>query len=116
LNRSSDTQFPQICCQQVPESLHEGTQARLPCCKQGTGGSGAGQSGVELGRTTDLHHQHGGGISSPDSLGDKNKRVFTNDTAFEKLVYLAHLNIRKKWTMPLKNRGQTAQQLAIPFS
>jgi transposase-like protein len=45
----------------------------------------------------------------------KNKGVFTNDTALEKLVYLAYRNIRKKWTMPLKDWGQTAQQLAILF-
>lgn len=45
----------------------------------------------------------------------KNKGVFPNDTALEKLVYLAYRNIRKKWTMPLLNWGQTAQQLAIKF-
>jgi transposase-like protein len=45
----------------------------------------------------------------------KNKGVFTNDTALEKLVYLAYRNIRKKWTMPLANWGKTAQQLAIKF-
>jgi len=45
----------------------------------------------------------------------KNKGVFTNDTALEKLVYLAYRNIRKKWTMPLKDWGQAAQQLAILF-
>lgn len=39
----------------------------------------------------------------------KNKGVFTNDTALEKLVYLAYRNIRKKWTMPLRDWGQTAQ-------
>jgi transposase-like protein len=37
------------------------------------------------------------------------------DTALEKLVYLAYRNIKKKWTMPLANWGQTAQQLAIIF-
>lgn len=45
----------------------------------------------------------------------KNKGVFPNDTALEKLVYLAYRNIRKKWTMPLANWGTTAQQLAIKF-
>lgn len=45
----------------------------------------------------------------------KNKGVFTNDTALEKLVYLAYRNIKKKWTMPLSNWGTTAQQLAIKF-
>ena len=45
----------------------------------------------------------------------KNKGVFTNDTALEKLVYLAYTRINRKWTMPLNNWGQTAQQLAIMF-
>ena len=45
----------------------------------------------------------------------KNKGVFPNDTALEKLVYLAYRNIRKKWSMPLANWGTTAQQLAIKF-
>ena len=45
----------------------------------------------------------------------KNKGVFPNDTALEKLVYLAYRNIKKKWTMPISNWGTTAQQLAIKF-
>lgn len=45
----------------------------------------------------------------------KNKGVFPNDTALEKLVYLAYRNIRKKWTMPISNWGSIAQQLAIKF-
>jgi len=45
----------------------------------------------------------------------KNKGVFPNDTALEKLIYLAYRNIRKKWNMPLSNWGTTAQQLAIKF-
>lgn len=45
----------------------------------------------------------------------KNKGTFPNDTALEKLVYLAYRNIRKKWTMPLANWGTIAQQLAIKF-
>ena len=45
----------------------------------------------------------------------KNKGVFTSDTALEKLVYLAYTRINRKWTMPLNNWGQTAQQLAIMF-
>jgi len=45
----------------------------------------------------------------------KNKGVFPNDTALEKLIYLAYRNIRKKWNMPLANWGTTAQQLAIKF-
>ena len=45
----------------------------------------------------------------------KNKGVFPNDTALEKLVYLAYTRICRKWTMPMPNWGQTAQQLAIAF-
>lgn len=45
----------------------------------------------------------------------KNKGVFPNDIALEKLVYLAYRNIRKKWTMPLANWGTIVQQLAIKF-
>ena len=45
----------------------------------------------------------------------KTKGVFPTDDALYKLVYLAYRNIRKKWTMPLPNWGQTAQQLAIKF-
>ena len=45
----------------------------------------------------------------------KNKGGFTSDTSLEKLVYLAFTRIRKKWTQPAQNWGQTAQQLAILF-
>lgn len=45
----------------------------------------------------------------------KTKGVFPTDDTLYKLVYLAYRNIRKKWTMPLANWGQTAQQLAIKF-
>lgn len=45
----------------------------------------------------------------------KNKGVFPNDTALEKLLYFACCNIRKKWTMPLANWAVISQQLAIKF-
>ena len=45
----------------------------------------------------------------------KTKGVFPTDDSLYKLVYLAYRNIRKKWTIPLVNWGQTAQQLAIKF-
>ena len=44
-----------------------------------------------------------------------NKGVFPSDASLEKLVYLAYRNIREKWTMPLANWAQIAQQLAIKF-
>lgn len=45
----------------------------------------------------------------------KTKGTFTSDMALLKLMYLAHNNIKRKWTMPLANWGQTAQKLAIWF-
>lgn len=45
----------------------------------------------------------------------KNKGVFPNDTALEKLVYLAYRDIRKKWTMPVFNWALISQQMAIMF-
>lgn len=45
----------------------------------------------------------------------KTKGAFTSDMALLKLMYLAHNNIRRKWTIPLPNWGQTAQKLAIWF-
>lgn len=45
----------------------------------------------------------------------KTKGAFTSDMALLKLMYLAHNNIKQKWTMPLSNWGQTAQKLAIWF-
>ena len=43
----------------------------------------------------------------------KNKGVFPSDISPEKLVYMAYRNLREKWTMPLANRSQISQQLAI---
>jgi len=45
----------------------------------------------------------------------KSKGVFPNDMALLKLIYLATINISKKWTMPLSNWAITAQQLRIKF-
>ena len=45
----------------------------------------------------------------------KNRGVFPADTSPEKLVYMVYRNIREKWTMPLANRSQISQQLAIKF-
>ena len=45
----------------------------------------------------------------------KNKGVFPNDKALEKLVFLAYKNVAKKWTMPVSHWAKTAQQLAIRY-
>ncbi|WP_439698178.1 IS256 family transposase [Mucilaginibacter sp. AW1-7] len=45
----------------------------------------------------------------------KTKGGFTSDMALLKLIYLAHNNIKQKWTMPLSNWAMTAQKLAIWF-
>ena len=45
----------------------------------------------------------------------KTKGVFPNDQALKKLIYLAVLDISKKWTKPLQNWSLTVQQLRIRF-
>lgn len=45
----------------------------------------------------------------------KNKGVFPTEKSLEKLVYLAYRNIVKKWTLPIRDWSQKAQQLAITF-
>jgi hypothetical protein len=45
----------------------------------------------------------------------KTKGVFPNDMALMKLIYLAVINISKKWTQPLHNWALTAGQLRIKF-
>ena len=45
----------------------------------------------------------------------KTKGVFPNDMALMKLIYLAVMNISKKWTQPLQNWALTAGQLRIKF-
>lgn len=45
----------------------------------------------------------------------KTKGAFTSDMALLKLIYLAQHNVAQKWTMPMANWGQTAQQLAIQW-
>lgn len=45
----------------------------------------------------------------------KTKGAFPSDMALLKLIYLAYLNIRKKWTQPLQNWSLTISQLSIWF-
>lgn len=45
----------------------------------------------------------------------KTKGAFVNDMALLKLIYLAQERIARKWTMPLSNWAQSAQQLKILF-
>ncbi len=45
----------------------------------------------------------------------KTKGAFPSDMALMKLIYLAYLNIRKKWTNPLQNWSLSISQLAIWF-
>jgi len=46
----------------------------------------------------------------------KTKGAFANDMALLKRVYLARMNIQKKWTTALQNWSLTIQQLYIKFS
>lgn len=45
----------------------------------------------------------------------KNKRVFPNDIAVYKILYLAILNISKRWTMPIRDWAPAYQQMLIKF-
>lgn len=45
----------------------------------------------------------------------KTKSAFTSDMALLKLIYLATINIQKKWTQPLQNWSLTVSQLSIIF-
>jgi putative transposase len=45
----------------------------------------------------------------------KVKSIFPTDDALKKTLYLATLDIMKKWTMPIPNWGQTITQFAITF-
>lgn len=45
----------------------------------------------------------------------KNKGVFPTDKAIRKLLYLAHRDIEKKWTMPIPQWAKIRNQLAIRF-
>jgi putative transposase len=45
----------------------------------------------------------------------KNRSLFPNDEAVEKLVYLALRNLEKKWTMPMKGWKAALNQFAILF-
>jgi putative transposase len=46
----------------------------------------------------------------------RNHRIFPNDEAAFKVVYLALQNISKKWTMPIPNWKQALNRFAIEFS
>ena len=45
----------------------------------------------------------------------KHRRVFPNDEAATKLIYLAVQNISKKWTMPIQNWKAALNQFVILF-
>ena len=45
----------------------------------------------------------------------KNRSIFPSDESLQKMVYLATVDISKKWTSPRHNWGQTISQLSIFF-
>ena len=45
----------------------------------------------------------------------KHRRVFSNDEAATKLIYLAVQNIAKKWTMPIQSWKAALNQFVILF-
>ncbi len=46
----------------------------------------------------------------------KTKTAYPNDEALIKIVYLATMDIYKKWTMPVKDWDSAISQFAIYFS
>ena len=44
-----------------------------------------------------------------------NRTAFPSDEAIRKLLWLAHRDIEKKWTMPIPNWAMILNQLAIHF-
>jgi transposase-like protein len=45
----------------------------------------------------------------------KTKGAFPNETSLLKLLYVGMLNASEKWTMPIRNWGQTMMLLSIHF-
>jgi len=45
----------------------------------------------------------------------KGKSIFPNDEALTKMLYLATMEVTRKWTMRVANWGQIVGQLAIYF-
>jgi transposase-like protein len=45
----------------------------------------------------------------------KNRLIFPTDDTIFKILYLAIQNASKKWTMPIRDWGQTLNQFAIEF-
>ena len=45
----------------------------------------------------------------------KTKTVFPSDTSLEKMLYLASMNVMKKWTLRFRNWDQVLSQLIIIF-
>ncbi len=50
-----------------------------------------------------------------DSKGDKKRKVFPNDNAALKVVYLATQPASKNWTMPIKNWKRALNRFVIEF-
>ena len=45
----------------------------------------------------------------------KTKSVFPSDSSLEKMLYLASLNVAKKWTQRYRNRDQVLNQLTVLY-
>jgi len=45
----------------------------------------------------------------------KNKRIFPNDKALEKMLFLAYFDLSEKWTAALRDWTKIISQLAIAF-
>lgn len=65
--------------------------------------------------TTNIVKNNNGLMRKAGTLWVKNKRVFSTSKSVRKLLFMAHQNIEKKWTMPIPNWAKIRNQIAIRF-
>ncbi len=56
-----------------------------------------------------------GGLNRQYRKATKTKSVFPSDSSLEKMLYLASLNVAKKWTQRYRNWDQVLNQLTVLY-
>ena len=54
-------------------------------------------------------------VNMPLRKASRNHRIFPNDDAVIKVMYLAAQLVSRKWTMPLRDWGAAMNQFSIEF-
>jgi transposase-like protein len=65
--------------------------------------------------TPGVRHRSEGNLQCRQRKFTKTKTIFPHSDAALKVVYMAVTNVKKKWTMPIKNWGLILQQFLIIF-